>query len=134
MKADKNNSGSKVVHLAPQDQVDTRKVIVVLEKANLQTALIRKKGVHVLLNGDDHADYISKKLHKDPADFRPDITHQSLLTLMDSPLNKAGKLEVFVTTASNQVIRINPATRIPRTFKRFAALMAQLLQKLSVRA
>ena len=86
------NNPSKVVHLAPQDKVDTRKVIVVLEKANLQTALVRKKDVHVLLNGDDHADYIMKKLHKDPADFRPDICHQSLLTLMDSPLNKAGKL------------------------------------------
>jgi rRNA small subunit pseudouridine methyltransferase Nep1 len=53
---------------------------------------------------------------------------------MDSPLNKAGKLEVYITTSTNQVIRINPATRIPRTFKRFAALMAQLLQKLTVRA
>jgi len=73
-------------------------------------------------------------LNKDPADFRPDILHQSLLTLMDSPLNKAGKLEVYITTTTNQVIKINPATRIPRTFKRFAALMAQLLQKLTVRA
>jgi rRNA small subunit pseudouridine methyltransferase Nep1 len=73
-------------------------------------------------------------LHKDPADFRPDITHQSLLTLMDSPLNKAGKLEVFVTTAGNQVIKINPATRIPRTYKRFAALMAQLMKKMTIRA
>lgn len=53
---------------------------------------MRKKDKHVLLSGDEHADYIMKKLHKDPADFRPDITHQSLLTLMDSPLNKAGKL------------------------------------------
>lgn len=87
-----------------------------------------------MLNGDDHAEYITKKLHKDPADFRPDITHQSLLTLMDSPLNKAGKLEVYVTTASNQVIKINPATRIPRTYKRFAALIAQLLKKLTIRA
>ncbi len=87
-----NNNPPKVVHLAPSDKVDTRKVIVVMEKANLQTALLRKKDTHVLLNGDDHADYIMKKLHKDPADFRPDILHQSLLTLMDSPLNKAGKL------------------------------------------
>jgi rRNA small subunit pseudouridine methyltransferase Nep1 len=54
--------------------------------------LLRKKDTHILLNGDDHADYIIKKLHKDPADFRPDIAHQSLLTLMDSPLNKSGKL------------------------------------------
>ncbi len=95
---------------------------------------MRRKDKHVLLSGDEHAEYIMKKLHKDPADFRPDITHQSLLTLMDSPLNKAGKLEVFITTASNQVIRINPATRIPRTYKRFASLIAQLLTKLTIRA
>lgn len=128
------NNNKKVVHLAESDKVDTRKVIVVLQKANLQIALVRRKDTHVLLNGDDHAQYIKNKLHKDPADFRPDITHQSLLTLMDSPLNKAGKLEVYITTASNQVIKINPATRIPRTYKRFAALMAQLLKKLTIRA
>lgn len=87
-----NNNPLKTVHLVASDTVDTRKVIVVMQKANLQTALIRRKDTHVLLNGDDHADYIMKKLHKDPADFRPDILHQSLLTLMDSPLNKAGKL------------------------------------------
>lgn len=124
----------RTVHLVESDKVDTRKVIVVLEKANLQIALLKKKDTHVLLNGDDHADYITKKLHREPSDFRPDITHQCLLTLMDSPLNKAGKLEVYITTESNQVIKINPATRIPRTYKRFAALMAQLLKKLTIRA
>jgi rRNA small subunit pseudouridine methyltransferase Nep1 len=96
--------------------------------------MLRKKDTYILLNGDDHSEYIKNKLHKDPADFRPDIVHQSLLTVMDSPLNKAGKLEVYVTTASNQVIRVNPVTRIPRTYKRFAALMAQLLRKMTIRA
>lgn len=93
-----------------------------------------KKHENVLLNGDDHANYISNRLKKDPSEYRPDITHQCLLTLLDSPLNKAGKLQVYITTASNQVIKINPATRIPRTYKRFAALFAQLLKRLSIRA
>lgn len=87
-----------------------------------------------MLNGDDHANYIMNKLKKDPAEYRPDITHQCLLTLLDSPLNKAGKLQVYITTTSNQVIKINPATRIPRTYKRFASLFAQLLKRLSIRA
>ena len=104
-----------------------------MEKANLEVATF-KKHENVLLNGDDHANYIANKLKKDPAEYRPDITHQCLLTLMDSPLNKAGKLQVYITTASNQVIKINPATRIPRTYKRFAALFAQLLKRLSIRA
>lgn len=73
-------------------------------------------------------------MKRDPAEYRPDITHQCLLTLLDSPLNKAGKLQVYVTTTSNQVIKIHPSTRIPRTFKRFSSLFAQLLKRLSVRA
>ena len=87
-----------------------------------------------MLNGDDHANYISNKLKKDPAEYRRDITHQCLLTLLDSLLNKAGKLQVFVTTVSDQAIKIHPSTKIPRTYKRFAALFAQLLKRLSIRA
>jgi rRNA small subunit pseudouridine methyltransferase Nep1 len=123
----------KKVHLVADDVKDERKVIVVLEKAPLEVAVF-KKHENVLLNGDDHANYIMNKLRKDPADYRPDITHQCLLTLLDSPLNKAGLLQVYVTTASNQVIKIHSSTRIPRTYKRFAALFAQLLKRLSIRA
>jgi rRNA small subunit pseudouridine methyltransferase Nep1 len=93
-----------------------------------------KKKETVLLNGEDHANYISNKLKRDPAEYRPDITHQCLLTLLDSPLNKAGKLQVYITTTSNQVIKIHHATRIPRTYKRFSSLFAQLLKRLSIRA
>lgn len=103
-----------------------------LEKARLEIANIKKQSV--LLNGEDHASYISNKLNRDPAEYRPDITHQCLLTLLDSPLNKAGKLQVYITTTSNQVIKIHQATRIPRTYKRFSALFAQLLKRLSIRA
>ena len=98
----------------------------------MEVANIKKQSV--LLSGEDHANYITNKLKRDPAEYRPDITHQCLLTLLDSPLNKAGKLQVYVTTTSNQVIKIHPSTRIPRTFKRFSSLFAQLLKRLSVRA
>lgn len=53
---------------------------------------------------------------------------------MDSPLNKAGHLQVYVQTVSNVLIEISPHTRIPRTFKRFCGLMVQLLHKMRVRA
>ncbi|KJE91388.1 C2f protein, variant [Capsaspora owczarzaki ATCC 30864] len=66
--------------------------------------------------------------------MRPDIAHQCLLTLLDSPLNKSGHLQVFVHTEKNVLIEVNPHTRIPRTYKRFAGLMVQLLHKLSIRA
>lgn len=54
--------------------------------------------------------------------------------LFDSPLNRAGLLQVYVHSMQNVLIEINPATRFPRTFKRFANLMVQLLHKLSIRA
>jgi len=123
----------KKVHQSAQEVDDSPKIIVVLEKALLEVAAF-KKHENVLLNGEDHANYITNKMKKDPAEYRPDITHQCLLTLMDSPLNKAGKLQVYITTASNQVIKVHPSTRIPRTYKRFAALFAQLLKKVSIRA
>jgi rRNA small subunit pseudouridine methyltransferase Nep1 len=47
-------------------------------------------------------------------------------------LNKAGLLQVFIHTRKNVLIEINPATRIPRTFKRFAGLMVQLLHELKI--
>lgn len=48
---------------------------------------------------------------------------QCLLTLLDSPLNKAGLLQVYIQTAKGVLIEVNPSVRIPRTFKRFAGLM-----------
>ena len=48
-----------------------------------------------------------------------------LLTLLDSPLNKAGLLQVYIHTAKGVLIEVNPSVRIPRTFKRFSGLMGE---------
>lgn len=82
-----------------------------------------------LLNCDDHIN-IMRRNKKDPGSVRPDITHQSLLMLFDSPLNRAGLLQVYIHTAKNVLIQINPQCRIPRTFKRFAGLMGMLLARI----
>jgi hypothetical protein len=50
-----------------------RRVIVILDQANLEIAKVGKQ--YVLLNGDEHHSIIAKN-NKDPADYRPDITHQ----------------------------------------------------------
>ena len=106
--------------------------VFVLEKAALETAKIGK--AYQILNCDDHAGFL-RRHGKDPAHFRPDIVHQELLAILDSPLNKAGCVNaVYVHTQKNILIKISPQTRIPRTFKRFCGLMVQLLQKLSIRA
>lgn len=52
---------------------------------------------------------------------------QCLLMLMDSPLNRAGLLQVYIHTEKNVLIEINPQTRIPRTFPRFCGLMGNHL-------
>ena len=113
-----------------------------------------KEAKYALLNCDDHQGILAKT-GRDIADARPDITHQvsifcrcslilgpgsahslalqCLLTLLDSPLNKAGLLQVYIHTAKGMLIEVNPSVRIPRTFKRFCGLFVQLLQKLSIR-
>jgi rRNA small subunit pseudouridine methyltransferase Nep1 len=134
----------------------TRRLYVILEQACLETYRIsgggssskgrNRKGdgevKYTLLNCDDHQGILAKT-GRDIADARPDITHQvgllsedciiiannplqCLLTLLDSPLNKAGLLQVYVHTAKGVLIEVNPHVRIPRTFKRFSGLMGGL--------
>uniref|UniRef100_A0A182N783 18S rRNA (pseudouridine-N1)-methyltransferase n=1 Tax=Anopheles dirus TaxID=7168 RepID=A0A182N783_9DIPT len=112
-------------------RANERQLIIVLEGAQLESVKVGQ--AFELLNCDDHLN-ILKRNNRDPGSCRPDITHQSLLMLMDSPLNRAGLLQVFVKTEKNVLIAIDPQTRIPRTFKRFAGLMVQLLHKFSIKA
>ncbi|XP_056385191.1 ribosomal RNA small subunit methyltransferase NEP1 [Hyla sarda] len=107
------------------------RLIVLLEGASLETVRVGK--TYELLNCDQHKNILVKN-GRDPGEVRPDITHQSLLMLLDSPLNRAGLLQVYIHTQRNVLIEVNPQTRIPRTFPRFCGLMVQLLHKLSVRA
>tara|TARA_R110002050_G_scaffold170381_1_gene302208 strand:- start:1362 stop:2099 length:738 start_codon:yes stop_codon:yes gene_type:complete len=112
---------------APPEQ----KLIVVLENACLET--VKRRNDFELLNSDDHLSIIRAN-KRDVNEARPDILHQCLLNLMDSPLNKAGKLQVYIHTQRKVLIEVHPQTRIPRTFKRFSGLMVQLLHKLTIRA
>ncbi|SAM04613.1 hypothetical protein [Absidia glauca] len=142
--ATRESNNNADVHMVPQapkvpktmlEKENARRLIVVLEGATLETLKIgkNKEGNYQLLNVDDHL-HILKKTGRETYEARPDITHQCLLTLLDSPLNKAGLLQVFIHTQKNVLIEVNPHIRIPRTFKRFAGLMVQLLHKLSIRA
>ena len=138
-----NNSSSNVLSSKPLEVVSPstntmmkkkgHPVIVLLDQATLETVKNRR-GVYELLNCDDHRDLCRKKLHKDPNDYRPDILHQELLALLDSPLNKAGLLKVYISTTKKVLIDVNPSIRIPRTYKRFAGLMVQLLHKMKIKA
>eukprot|EP01083_Nonionella_stella_P009050 26238_1 len=113
------------------------RLFVVLEMASLETIKTRKG--YELLNSEDHHGILNKAASKsnkniDVAMYRPDIVHQALLALLDSPLNKAGRLKVFIHTQKNVLIDVNPKLRIPRTYSRFAGLMVQLLYQFRIKA
>ncbi|TIB72686.1 autophagy protein 6 [Wallemia mellicola] len=120
------------------EKENTRRLIVVLENACLETYKLSSgsstrngEAKYALLNCDEHQGILAK-MKRDISDARPDITHQCLLTLLDSPLNKAGLMQVFIHTSQGVLIEVNPQVRIPRTFKRFSGLMVQLLHKLKI--
>lgn len=123
-----------------------KRLVVILEKASLETVKVLALYIETLvpllkldltqnyqvgrkfelLNCDDHRKEISKS-GRDIASARPDISHQSLMMLLDSPLNRAGLLQVYIHTTKNVLIEINPHLRIPRTFNRFCGLMGKHL-------
>ncbi|XVF56272.1 hypothetical protein PTKIN_Ptkin06aG0105600 [Pterospermum kingtungense] len=121
------------IPIAPSDKKPNKTGLVfVLEKASLEVAKVGKS--YQLLNSDDHANFLRKN-NKNPADYRPDIAHQALLAILDSPVNKAGRLQaVYVRTEKGVLFEVKPHVRIPRTYKRFSGIMLQLLQKLSITA
>mmetsp|Transcript_17759 Transcript_17759/g.26608 ORF Transcript_17759/g.26608 Transcript_17759/m.26608 type:complete len:254 (-) Transcript_17759:70-831(-) len=107
-------------------------VCVVLEKAHLKLAKV--KGRATVLNAMDHESLLSKD-DQDLSLYRPDILHQALLAILDSPLNKAGKVgPILIRTTSNQIISVHPSARIPRTARQFGDMMGELLQKMSVKS
>lgn len=56
------------------------------------------------------------------------------MALLDTPLNKAGRLRIFMTTKKGSVIKISPTIRLPRTYKRFSGLMVDLLTKMKIKS
>lgn len=107
------------------------KIIVLLDQAHLET-IKTKHGVE-LLNCDMNKQTL-RKHNKDPKHCRPDICHQELLALIDSPLNKAGHLQIYIRTKSKVLIQVHPQCRIPRTMNRFSGLMVQLLQNMKIKS
>ena len=76
-----------------------------------------------LLQPDKHKKHIAFKLKRDIAEFRPDILHRCLLAILDSPLNKAGLLKVYIHTIDNVLIEVDPSIRVSsRSASRFLAL------------
>jgi rRNA small subunit pseudouridine methyltransferase Nep1 len=60
---------------------------------------------------------------------RPDIVHNTLLQILETPLNWEHQLRVLVHTQDDYVISINPKIRLPKNYVRFTGLIEQLFAK-----
>lgn len=63
---------------------------------------------------------------------RPDIVHFCLINSLESPLNKEGKLRIYIHTRNDEVIYVKPEVRIPKNYNRFVGLMENLFEKKAV--
>ena len=87
----------------------------------------RKPPSQLLLDRSLHHQAM-KRLDDNLKRGRPDITHFALLAALGSPLNKEGLLQTYVHTRNDQVIKVDPNTRLPRNYNRFIGLIEQLFQ------
>lgn len=113
-----------------EEKLRWRRVIVILEHCPL--AVVRTDRGFELLS-EKHCQYHARN-NQDPAEWRPDVVHQSLLHLLDSPLNRAGLLQVFLRTKKGVVIAVDPRLRVPRHIRLFEKMMVSCLYKMKIRA
>ena len=57
---------------------------------------------------------------------RPDIVHNALLQVLETPLNWENHLKVAIHTQDGHLISINPKIRLPKNYTRFIGLIEQL--------
>ena len=85
----------------------------------------------VLLDRAFHHTAMQRLAHRRPrlaveAMGRPDIVHNTLLQVLETPLNWDNQLRVFIHTQDDYVISINPKIRLPKNYIRFIGLIEQL--------
>ncbi len=87
-----------------------------------------RRPTEILLDQNWHAAAASK-LEEGKRRGRPDITQLCLLTLLESPLCKAGQLQVAIHTRNGDLVRIRPDTRLPRGEQRLQGLLSKVLRE-----
>ncbi|MFN3383306.1 MAG: 16S rRNA methyltransferase [Archaeoglobaceae archaeon] len=90
----------------------------------------RKKAVELLLDDSKHHSAMKTLEHREKRG-RPDIVHQCLLLLLDSPLRS---FDIYVHTIKNEIIRVSRDTRLPRNYNRFVGLMEDLFKRRKIEA
>ncbi|KEH28098.1 putative tRNA (pseudouridine(54)-N(1))-methyltransferase [Medicago truncatula] len=108
-------------------------VYFIIENASFVVACLYKN--YQILDSEEHVDFLRRKNMNFPDDHRPDIVHQALLAIMDSPLCLSGRVSaVFIRTDEGILIKVDPQGRIPETFGKFCNMMSELLQKSSIKS
>jgi len=95
----------------PEKRFKGRRVVVILEKARLELA----QELVATGNSYNHSDFEELQ-----------IVHQALSTLLESPLNRAGHLLVYLHSAQGRLFEVHPAFQTPASLSRFAATIAEL--------
>lgn len=89
--------------------------------------LIRDFTLTVLLEQEEQEKEEEQQKQSRSHKLNWDSLHQSLLMLLDSPLNQAGYLQVYIKLTNSRYIKTHPEIRIPRTLKRFEQLFNNFL-------
>ncbi len=87
----------------------------------------KKKPKNILLDSSLHHKALREILNGKRRG-RPDIVHASLLNILESPLNKSGNVRCYVHTRNDEVIFVNPETRLPKNYNRFKGLIEKLFE------
>lgn len=88
---------------------------------------LNRRPTEILLDQNVHSPAI-RQLPEGERRGRPDILHYTLLVLLESPLNKEGKLKVLIHTRNRELINIRADTRLPRGEARFQGLISKVLR------
>jgi len=99
------------------------------ERCVQNNARARGKAPEKILLDASHHHPAFGKLRESERRGRPDITHFFLMLCLDSDLSVEGRLRAFVHTRNNDVVAVNPETRLPPNYPRFVGLIETLYEQ-----
>ncbi|MCS7144896.1 MAG: 16S rRNA methyltransferase [Archaeoglobaceae archaeon] len=86
----------------------------------------RKKVSEILLDDSKHHSAMDRLKFREKRG-RPDIVHQCLLLLLDSPMRN--NYEIYVHTIGGMLVKVASETRLPRNYNRFVGLVEELFKE-----
>ncbi|MDY6984840.1 MAG: 16S rRNA methyltransferase [Candidatus Thermoplasmatota archaeon] len=112
------------LELVPEEALSERCVVESAKKRG-------KSAEEILLDSSYHH---NAEICRSGRRGRPDIVHITLQVLQECLLNNLGELRVFVHTRNDEVIYVNPETRLPKNYNRFCGLIEKLFKDKVIKA